>query len=71
VYPSTTHRVVNPEGEAARQARYSVPYFLHPNPDVSLAVLPCCVTPERPSRYSEDISANDYLLQRLREIRLL
>lgn len=71
VYPSTTHRVVNPKGQAARRARYSVPYFLHPNPDVSLAVLPSCVTPEHPSRYPDDITANEYLLQRLREIRLL
>src|SRR3546814_8774383 len=33
VYPSTTHRVVNPHGEQARQQRYSVPFFLHPTPD--------------------------------------
>ena len=33
VYPSTTHRVVNPPGESARQPRYSIPFFLHPNPD--------------------------------------
>ena len=32
VYPSTTHRVVNPPGEAARQPRYSTPYFLHAEP---------------------------------------
>lgn len=71
VYPSTTHRVVNPHGEAARRARYSVPYFLHPNPDVSLAVLPSCVGPDHPSRYPDDITANEYLMQRLREIKLL
>jgi isopenicillin N synthase-like dioxygenase len=71
VYPSTTHRVVNPQGDAARQARYSVPYFLHPNPDVSLAVLPSCITPDRPSHDPDDITANEYLLQRLREIKLL
>jgi isopenicillin N synthase-like dioxygenase len=71
MYPSTTHRVVNPQGYAARQARYSVPYFLHPNPDISLAALPGCITPDHPNRYPEAITANDYLLQRLREIRLL
>ena len=71
VYPSTTHRVVNPPGEAARQPRYSVPFFLHPNPDVSLAVLPNCVSPERPSRYPQPITSHEYLLQRLREIKLI
>ena len=71
VYPSTTHRVVNPPGEAARQPRYSVPFFLHPNPDVSLAVLPNCVSPDNPSRYPTPISSHEYLLQRLREIKLI
>lgn len=71
VYPSTTHRVVNPAGTAAREARYSVPFFLHPNPDMVLDVLPQCVTPERPLRYPEPITADDYLRQRLREIGLL
>jgi len=70
VYPSTTHRVVNPKGEAARRARYSVPYFLHPNPDFLIDVLPSCITAESPSRYPEPITANDYLWQRLREIGL-
>ena len=40
VYPSTTHRVVNPPGEQARQPRYSTPFFLHPNPDFLIDVLP-------------------------------
>ena len=71
VYPSTTHRVVNPPGEAARQPRYSVPFFLHPNPDVSLAVLPNCVNPDNQSRYPTPISSHEYLLQRLREIKLI
>lgn len=70
VYPSTTHRVINPTGGAARRARYSVPYFLHPNPDFLIDVLPSCVTAENPSRYPEPITANDYLWQRLREIGL-
>lgn len=70
VYPSTTHRVVNPRGEAARRARYSVPFFLHPNPDFLIDVLPSCITPDNPSRYPQPITANDYLWERLREIRL-
>ncbi|HUD42331.1 MAG TPA: 2-oxoglutarate and iron-dependent oxygenase domain-containing protein [Dokdonella sp.] len=71
VYPSTTHRVVNPANAQARVSRYSVPFFLHPNPDVVLDVLPSCVSAEHPNRYPEPITANDYLMQRLREIKLV
>jgi isopenicillin N synthase-like dioxygenase len=70
VYPSTTHRVVNPPGDAARQPRYSTPFFLHPNPDFLIDVLPSCVTPDNPSRYPEPITAQAYLDERLREIKL-
>ena len=65
---STTHRVVNPSGEAARRSRYSMPFFLHFRPDFLIEPLPQCVepgeTPEPP------ILAHDYLMQRLREIGL-
>ncbi|HVI26798.1 MAG TPA: 2-oxoglutarate and iron-dependent oxygenase domain-containing protein [Xanthomonadaceae bacterium] len=70
VYPSTTHRVVNPPGEKARQPRYSTPFFLHPNPDFVIDVLPSCVGPDNPSRYPEPITAQGYLEERLREIKL-
>lgn len=70
VYPSTIHRVVNPPGELARQPRYSVPFFLHPNPDFLIDVLPSCITPDNPSRYPEPITAQGYLEERLREIKL-
>jgi isopenicillin N synthase-like dioxygenase len=70
VYPSTTHRVVNPPGEKARQPRYSTPFFLHPNPDFLIDVLPGCITPDNPSRYPEPITAQGYLDERLREIKL-
>jgi isopenicillin N synthase-like dioxygenase len=70
VYPSTTHRVVNPPGEQARKPRYSTPFFLHPNPDFLIDVLPSCVTPDNPSRYPEPITAHGYLEERLREIKL-
>ena len=70
VYPSTTHRVVNPPGESARQPRYSVPFFLHPNPDFLIDVLPSTITPGNPSRYPESITAQGYLEERLREIKL-
>ena len=70
VLPSTTHRVVNPPGEKARQPRYSTPFFLHPNPDFLIDVLPSTVTADNPSRYPQPISAQDYLDERLREIKL-
>lgn len=41
---STTHRVVNPRGEAARRARYSMPFFLHFRPDFLIEPLPECVS---------------------------
>ena len=71
VYPSTTHRVTNPRDGNARKPRYSVPFFLHPNPDVDLDVLPACVTADNPKRYASSITAHEYLLERLREIKLI
>jgi isopenicillin N synthase-like dioxygenase len=71
VYPSTTHRVVNPPGEAARKPRYSTPFFLHPNPDFLIESLPGCVSADNPNRYPTPITAHDYLLERLREIKLV
>ncbi|MCB1561386.1 MAG: isopenicillin N synthase family oxygenase [Xanthomonadales bacterium] len=70
VYPSTTHRVTNPPGDLARQPRYSTPFFLHPNPDFLIDVLPQCVSEDNPSRYPEPITAQGYLEERLREIKL-
>ncbi|TVQ80493.1 MAG: isopenicillin N synthase family oxygenase [Bradymonadales bacterium] len=54
-YRSTTHRVINPKGDAAKRSRYSMPLFCHPRPDVIL---------------SEEHTADSYLTQRLREIGL-
>lgn len=70
VLPSTTHRVVNPKGDAARRPRYSTPFFLHPNPDFLIDVLPQTITADNPSRYPEPITAQGYLEERLREIKL-
>lgn len=71
VYPSTTHRVVNPSGERAREPRYSIPFFLHPNPDFEISTLQQCIGVDNPNRYSTPITANNYLMQRLREINLI
>ncbi len=68
--PSTTHRVVNPPGEKARQSRYSIPFFLHPNPDFEIKTLDQCISAENPDRYPDSILSHDYLLERLLEIKL-
>lgn len=71
VYQSTTHRVVNPPGDAARQPRHSIPFFLHPNPDFVIETLPQCISADRPNRYPEPITSHGYLVERLRQIGLL
>ena len=67
---STQHRVVNPRGEAAYRARYSMPFFLHFRPDYVIKTLPSCIDPQRPDDHPEPISSHDFLMQRLREINL-
>jgi isopenicillin N synthase-like dioxygenase len=69
VLPSTTHRVVNPAPERAHLPRYSIPFFLHFAPNFRIEALASCVTPDNPRRYAP-ITAQDYLDERLREIRL-
>ncbi len=71
VLPSTTHRVVNPPAPWSLRSRYSMPFFLHFNPEFTISTLPTCITETRPDRYREPITANAYLMQRLREIGLL
>jgi isopenicillin N synthase-like dioxygenase len=67
---STTHRVVNPSGEAARRSRYSMPFFLHFRPDFLIDPLPQCVE-NSDSEPQPPITAHDFLQQRLREIGLM
>ncbi len=69
--PSTTHRVVNPAPERRGVSRYSTPFFLHFEPDYLIQTLPGCVSAQNPDRYPEPITADEFLKQRLREIRLL
>ncbi|GAA0781786.1 MULTISPECIES: isopenicillin N synthase family dioxygenase [Pseudomonadati] len=52
-FPSTSHRVINPEGTDKTKSRISLPLFLHPNPEVVL---------------SERHTADSYLMERLREL---
>jgi len=66
---STTHRVVNPPRELMGNSRYSVPFFLHPRSEMDLSSLPSTIDAEHPKAYS-DITAGEYLDERLREIGL-
>ena len=66
---STTHRVVNPPRENWALSRYSIPFFLHPRSEMRLDCLEECVDAEHPKLYA-DISAGEYLDERLREIGL-
>ena len=54
-YPSTTHRVINPELDDKNMPRMSMPLFLHPRDDVEL---------------SSNYTAGEYLNKRLAEIGL-
>lgn len=67
--PSTTHRVVNPSGAGIKTSRYSIPFFVHPDPCMSLACLPQCVDDARPIQFSP-MTAGEFLEQRLKEIGL-
>src|SRR5207237_1199515 len=66
---STTHRVVNPPQNLWHTSRFSMPFFLHPKMSMSLACLESCIDANHPKAY-EDITAGEYLDERLREIGL-
>lgn len=66
---STIHRVVNPPRHLMNTPRYSIPFFMHPRSEMSLAALPGCVDAAHPKLW-EDITAGEFLNQRLREIGL-
>ncbi len=66
---STIHRVVNPPREKMNTPRYSIPFFMHPRSEMSLACLENCIDEENPKAF-EDITAGEFLNQRLAEIGL-
>jgi isopenicillin N synthase-like dioxygenase len=66
---STTHRVVNPPRELWHTSRFSIPFFLHPKSSMDLSALKECIDENHPKAF-EDITAGEYLDERLREIGL-
>lgn len=66
---STSHRVVNPTPDRASHARYSMPFFLHFRSDFLIDALPQTVAAGERAKWPP-ITANDYLQERLREIKL-
>ena len=67
---STTHRV-SASLLQSETSRYSIPFFVHPNPDWIINTLQSCYDKDTPNLYKESIMAEDYLQQRLREINLI
>jgi isopenicillin N synthase-like dioxygenase len=67
ILSATTHRVVNPPDGASR--RFSLPFFVHPRPEVILRVFERCQGPGFPQP-KPDISADEFLKKRLTAIGL-
>ncbi len=67
---STIHRVVNPPKEMWGTSRYSIPFFMHPISEMKLDVLDNCIDDKNPKQF-EDITAGDFLNERLRELGLI
>ena len=67
---STIHRVVNPPKEDWDKPRYSIPFFAHPKSEMPLNCLDICIDKDNPKAY-DDITAGEYLNERLRELGLI
>ncbi|QDK41560.1 isopenicillin N synthase family oxygenase [Bacteriovorax stolpii] len=68
VLPSTTHRVINPSDDGS--ARFSMPFFVHPHSNAILKCIPSCESAGGRTPQPE-ITAGEFLTQRLREIGLI
>ncbi len=67
---STIHQVTNPPKELWGTSRYSIPFFMHPVPTMQLNCLENCVSTNNPKQF-DDITAGNYLIQRLTELGLI
>lgn len=67
---STIHRVTNPPKESWGTSRYSIPFFMHPVSEMKLDVLDSCIDENNPKQF-EDITAGEFLNERLRELGLI
>lgn len=67
---STIHQVVNPPRELWGRSRYSIPFFMHPISEMPLNCLENCIDAEHPKLF-EDITAGDFLHERLIELGLI
>ena len=66
---STIHRVINPPRELWGTSRYSIPFFMHPISEMKLDVLENCID-ENNSKQFDDITAGEFLDERLKELGL-
>lgn len=58
-YKSTLHRVISPAGVD----RYSMPFFVEPNPDTEISCLPGCFDENNPVKYAP-VTCSAYMLSR-------
>ena len=69
--PALIHRVTKGPTKITDSPRYAIPFFVHPNPDWLIETLPSCIDADHPDLYPESILTDDFLQQRLYEIKLL
>ncbi|KAF7195826.1 Proline hydroxylase buaE [Pseudocercospora fuligena] len=63
---STVHRVVEPPTQSdTHPARYSIPYFCHPNHDSMIHAIPGTHSAENPIKY-EPVNCGEHLVKRLK-----
>lgn len=67
---STIHQVVNPPKELWGTSRYSIPFFMHPISEMPLNCLENCIDEKHPKQF-EDITAGEFLNERLIELGLI